>query len=74
MTRNKKLLSGLGLALAFLAACDGSDGTFGNMQSQFGPQFDAAFNAENTDEPKEDLVIVYRGVTGPNFVAEPVDI
>ncbi|QDA36469.1 hypothetical protein E4L95_04495 [Paracoccus liaowanqingii] len=74
MTRHVKLLSGLGLALAVLAACDGSDGTFGNAQTQFGPAFAAAFNAQPVDEPKEDLAIIFRGVNGPNFTAEPIDI
>lgn len=74
MTRNVKLLSALGVALAVLAACDGSDGTFGNAQIQFGPQFAAAFNAAPNDEPKEDLAIVFRGVNGPNFTEDPIDI
>ncbi len=74
MTRNVKILSALAIALGVLAACDGSDGTFGNAQIQFGPQFAAAFNAGPTEEPKEELAIVFRGVNGPNFTAGPIDI
>ena len=76
MTRNKKLLTAFVASLAFLAACDGSDGVLGNAQAQFGNQFAAAFNAKNTADPKEDpnLVIVYKGVTGVDFTADPLDI
>lgn len=74
MTLNSKLLTGMGLSLAFLAACDGSDGVMGNAASQFGPAFETAFNALSTDVPQEDLTIVYRGVTGVSLTEQPIDI
>lgn len=73
MTRNRKILTGVGLSFVVLAACDGSDGTFGNPASQFGEAFAAAFNADSTDTPAEDLTITYLGVTGVNLTADPVD-
>lgn len=74
MMLNRKLLTGMGLSLVFLAACDGADGVVGNAQSQFGPAFAAAFNALSTDVPSEDLTIVYRGVTGVSLTEQPIDL
>ena len=76
MTRKSKLLSTFAATLALLAACDGSDGVMGNASSQFGNQFAAAFNAKSTAAAKDDpnLVITYKGVTGVNYTADPVDI
>ena len=76
MTRNGKLLSMLVASLVILAACDGSDGVMGNAQSQFGKQFAAAFNAKTAADPKDDpnLVITYKGVTGVDYTADPLDI
>lgn len=79
MTLNGKLLPALGMTLALLAACDGSDGgngAIGNAQSQFGPLFAAAFNADPNDVPKDDpdLAIVRLGVTGINLTGTPLDI
>jgi len=73
MTRNGKILTGAGLSFAILAACDGSDGAFGNPASQFGEIFAAAFAAAPTATPSEDLTIAYLGVQGVNLTAEPVD-
>ena len=76
MTRKTKLLSSLGATLALLAACDGSDGAFGNPQAQFGRMFASAFNAKSTAIPADDpnLVIVYNGVSGVDLTADPLDI
>ena len=73
MTRSKKTLTGVGLTFALLAACDGSDGAFGNPAAQFGETFAAAFGAAPATAPAEDLLIAYLGVQGVNLTAEPVD-
>ena len=76
MTRNVKLLSALGVSLAVLAACDENIGVPGNAQTQFGALFAAAFNADTNAPPADDpdLVIVYKGVTGVDITADPLDI
>ena len=76
MTSKAKLLTSLGATLALLVACDGSDGAMGNAQAQFGNLFAAAYNAKNTADPADDpnLVIVYNGVTGVDYTADPLDI
>jgi phosphoglycolate phosphatase-like HAD superfamily hydrolase len=76
MTRKAKLLSALGLSLAVLVACDGSDGVVGNAQAQFGSLFAAAFNADANADPKDDpdLAIVYNGVQDVDLTADPLDI
>ncbi len=73
MARKTKILTGLGVTLAVLAACDGSDGVAGNPVFQFGPVFAAAFNARPNSVPAENLVITYLGVDGINLTADPVD-
>lgn len=76
MTRKAKLLSSLGLSLAVLVACDGSDGVVGNAQAQFGNLFATAFNADANADPKDDpdLVIAYDGVPDVDLTADPLDI
>lgn len=76
MTSKAKLLVSLGVTLALLVACDGSDGAMGNAQAQFGNLFAAAYNAKSTADPADDpnLVIVYNGVTGVDYTADPLDI
>lgn len=74
MTLNRKLLIWTGLSFLLLAACDGSDVMVGDPQSQFGPAFAAAFNAAPTDDPAEDLTIIYRGVTGVSLTEQPIDL
>lgn len=73
MKRNSKILTSLGVSLVILAACDGSDGTFGNPASQFGDVFAAAFNADPNDAPTENLKISYLGKQNVDLTAEPVD-
>lgn len=73
MTRNRKILTGAGLSLIVLAACDGSDGVIGNPSFQFGEAFVNAFNAGADTVPAEDLRISYLGVDGVNLTADPVD-
>ena len=73
MTRNRKFLAGAGLSFLVLAACDGSDGTFGNPAFQFGEVFAKAFAADRNSVPVEDLRITYLGVEGVNLTADPVD-
>lgn len=73
MTRNSKFLTGAGLSLLVLAACDGSDGTFGNPAFQFGEVFARAFAADRNSVPTEELRITYLGVDGVNQTADPVD-
>lgn len=73
MTRHGKILTGVGLTFVFLAACDGSDGTFGNPAAQFGATFANAFAADTNSVPTEDLRITYLGVEGANLTVAPVD-
>lgn len=73
MTRNGKILSWVGLSLVFLAACDGSDGAFGNPALQFGEIFTKAFAADSNAAPTDDLRISYLGVDGVNLTADPID-
>ena len=73
MTRNGKILLGVGLSFGFLAACDGSDGVFGNPAFQFGEVFAAAFAADPNSVPAEDLRITYLGNAGVSLTADPVD-
>ena len=73
MTRNGKILTGVGLSFVVLAACDGSNGVFGNPAFQFGPIFAAAFAADDNATPAEDLRITYLGVDGVSLTADPVD-
>ena len=76
MTRNVKLLSSLAAILALVAACDGGNGVAGNPQAKFGNLFAAAFNANSAADPADDpnLVIVYNGVNGVDYTADPLDI
>ncbi len=76
MTRKTRLLSAAGVTLFALAACDGSDGTFGNPQEQFGSAFLAAFGADETATPKAgpDLSVTFGGSTGVSSTATPVDL
>ncbi len=73
MTRKGKILTGVGLSFVFLAACDGSDGAFGNPASQFGEAFAAAFSADANSAPTEDLLIAFQGVQGVSETSAPVD-
>ncbi len=73
MTRNRKILAGVGMSFVFLVACDGSDGIMGNPASQFGPAFAAAFNAGPNDVPSEDLLITYLGNDEVSLTDAPVD-
>lgn len=63
----------MGLSLAFLAACDGSDGTLGNPAFQFGQAFATAFNLGPNAAPAEDLTIAYMGAPGVSLTADPID-
>lgn len=74
MKTRQKLLVGLAAALSVLAACDGSDGVAGNVQSQFGPAFQAAFNAAPNSTPAEPGDIIFRGTIGPVLTGTPIDI
>ena len=82
MTRKRKLLSVLGVSLVVLAACDGSDGVFGNPASQFGENFEVAFGAGSNDAPrdnsadgtKDDLTITFAGDEGVSLTDQPLDI
>ncbi len=74
MTRNGKILAGLGLTVIVLAACDGSDGVIAGPALLFGQAFAAAFNADPKDQPSENLTITYQGVNGINLTALPIDI
>ncbi len=73
MTQKRKFLTGAGLSLLVLAACDGSDGTFGNPSFQFGEVFANAFNAGANTTPTDTLQITYLGAEGVNLTADPVD-
>lgn len=73
MTRNRNILTGVGMSLAILAACDGSDGILGNPASQFGPAFEAAFNAGPNDVPSQNLLITYLGNDDVSLIDAPVD-
>lgn len=73
MTRNRKFLTAVGLSLVVLAACDGSDGAFGNPASQFGEAFAAAFGADANSVPTETLTIAFQGTPGVNLTAAPLD-
>lgn len=74
MTSRKQLFLSCAGAMAILAACGGGNG--GQVQSQFGSQFAAAFNGGANFDPKDDpnLVITYMGKTDVDYTADPIDI